>query len=589
MSAAGSPDAHAPISQSVSGRLDSWKEIATYLKRSVRTVRRWESEQQLPVHRHFHHSAQTVYAFKNELDAWWANYQPELQDRSGANKALHVGRTRVRKLAWPAVAAIVLIAVSVFAYRVLHRPISPSGKLMLAVLPFDNLSAEAEHEYLSDGLTEELITDLGRLNPARLGVIARNSIMLYKGKRVAIRDVGSKLGVQYVLEGSVRKAGSRVRVSAQLIRTSDETHLWAKNYERNLEDILGLQAEVSQAIANEIQVELTPEEHARVAGSGRVNPEAYDAYIRGRYYWNLRTPEGLQEALQLFQTAASLAPDYAPAYTGISDSYNVLAGQNLADPASVYPKAYQAALKAMQLHDSLAEPHASLASILASYHWDFPAAEREFRRAIELNPSYATAHQWYSELLVGQGRFPEALAEISDAQRLDPLSGIISGRVVMTYLFAHQPEQAVAAGRRTVELYPSFPYGRWALGLAYVHRGMYEDAITELKKGAALSARAPHIISVLAYVYAVTGRHAEAQELRRELQQRSSTGYVAAFHIALVYLGLGDKDKAFEFLTKAVENHQEPFPAAFHDALLDPLRSDPRWTELEKKARAFER
>jgi TolB-like protein/DNA-binding winged helix-turn-helix (wHTH) protein/Flp pilus assembly protein TadD len=493
------------------------------------------------------------------------------------------GRSTVAR--WLFLTAVAVVGGLLFwGTRRLNRSVAaPPNRVMLAVLPFDNLSPDVGQDYFSDGLTEEIITDLGRFNPARLGVIARNSIMLYKGKAVPVGKVGQDLGVQYVVEGSVRRYGGRARVSAQLIRVSDQTHLWAQNYEYELGDILKLQAEVSSAIAREVRVELVPVRQARLGSSYTVNSDAYDAYVRGRYYWNQRTQESLAKSLEYFERAAALDPNYAPAYAGIADSYGVLAGMEFERPETAFPKAKAAALKALELDESLAEAHVSLASVFA-YYWDWAAAEREFRRALELNPNYATAHQWYSEYLSNVGRLQEAVGEMSRARELDPLSPNIAASLALAYSLAGDPRQGLAAARKAVEQYPDNHFAHWNVGFAYLHSGEYEQAILALNRALSLSYRAPYVLGLLGYTYAGAGRRKEALHLANELEQLATKGESVAFYRAMIYTALGDKEKAFRFLDVAIREHKHPIPVGLHDRMMfNSLRSDPRWAELVGK------
>ena len=310
--------------------------------------------------------------------------------------------------------------------RLFPRPAPPAGKVRLVVLPFENLSGDPEQEYFSDGMTEEMTAHLGRLSPERLGVIGRASAMTYKGRKKTISEIGKELRVHYVLEGSVRRAGDRVRVTAQLIEVGDQTHVWAQTYDRDVASILGLQADVARAVAHEIQIKLTPQAQTSLATPRAVNPEAYRLYLIGRFLWNKRTEEGLKNAIDHFQRALEIDPAYAPAYAGLADSHLMLSDFGFLPPKEAIPKGKAAAQKALEVDESLAEAHASLAIAYLEYDWDWPACEKEFKRAIELNPNYATAHLWYSEYLSTTRRQAEAMAEAQRAQQLDPLSPIIS-------------------------------------------------------------------------------------------------------------------------------------------------------------------
>ena len=355
-------------------RLNSWKEIAAFLQKDVRTVQRWEKNERLPVHRKPHDKLSSVYAYESELEAWW-------------NQGSH-----------PAAVAIS------------QTVKSPSNRIALAVLPLRNLSGDPAQEYFSDGLTEELIGQLARIDPDHLGIIARASAMKYKQSSKGISQIARELGVTYLLEGSVRRDGDRVRISAALIRASDQTSLWTDAYDHDLRNVLKLQAEVAEAVAKEIALKVSSGERARLARSGPVDPEAFSAYLRGRYLWNRRSPDALQKAIHCFQESIAHAPDYAPAHAGIADCYAILASAHVGvlPPIEGMPRAIAAAEKALQLDPELADAHASLGNARFRYEFDWSAAEHSLKRALELNPAYAPALQWHSSLLQTVDRIDES-------------------------------------------------------------------------------------------------------------------------------------------------------------------------------------
>src|ERR1700730_8946376 len=323
---------------------------------------------------------------------------------------------------------------------------------MLAVLPFQNWSGDSQQEYFSDGLTEEMITQLGNLEPSRLGVIARTSMMQYKGTKKSARNIGQELGVDYILEGSVRLEGDRVRITAQLIQVKDQTHLWASDFDRNLRDILILQSEVARAIAREIKKRLRPDEQRRLASKPVLDPEAHELYLQGRYFWNKRSRDGFLRAIEYFQQAIARSPNYAQAYAGLADSYILLGPNDILPANQVYPKAKAAASKALEIDDSMAEPHASLGFVKLLYDWDPGEAELEFRRAIELDWNYPTGHHWYAYDLAAMGRMDEALREIRRALELDPLSIIINADMGQLLFFAHRYDEALVQCQKTIDL-----------------------------------------------------------------------------------------------------------------------------------------
>jgi len=456
---------------------------------------------------------------------------------------------------------------------------------MLAVLPFENLSGDSQQEYFSSGLTEEMITQLGDLEPNRLGVIARTSAMQYKDARKDTRQIGRELGVDYILEGSVRREGDRVRITAQLIQVKDQTHLWAKDYERNLRDILALQSDVASSIAREIKLKLTSEETARLANIPALNPDAYELYLKGRYFWNKRTEDGFIRAIRYFEQATVLDPKYAQPYAGAADAYALLGSiPNLQiSREQAMPKAKAAALKALQLNDSLAEAHTSLAFVEMQYEWDWPGSEKEFKRALELNPNYATAHQWYAIWLMAQGRPAEALEEERRAQQADPLSIIIKTDTAQLLIYAGRSDEATVQAQRALEIDPAFPLAHLYLGIAYVEKKDYNAAIAEFQKVLVIDKRDPWALSGLAQTYALVGQRGKSEAILRELLERTKSQEDLTIELARVYAQLGETDRAFAWLEKAYRNRTGGL------ILLNPvfdfraLHHDPRFADLDRR------
>jgi TolB-like protein/Flp pilus assembly protein TadD len=456
---------------------------------------------------------------------------------------------------------------------------------MLAVLPFDNVSGDRDQDYLSEGMTEEMITQLGRLDPDGLGVIARTSAMKYRYDDKDLEEIGRELGVSYLLTGSVRPAGQRIRINAQLIKVSDRTNLWAGSYEREFRDLLSVQAEVATAIAQEIRIRLTSQEQQRLAQLRPVNSQAYQAYLKGRFFWNKRSAEKVRKAIEYFEQAIALDPNYAAAHAGLADCYTALGHYGAVPPAAAYPRARAAALRALEIDEQLAEAHAALAAIKTHYDWDWPGAEREYKRAIRLNPSYASACQWYGTYLATMGRSDEAARQDARALELDPLSPLISTTTGLHLYFARQYRQAIDQHRKALELEPEFALARLNLGRAYLGTGMFPQAVAEFEKAVQFSDRSPAMLAALAQAYGFTGQANKAQGLLKELIERSKTSYVSPFDIALVYVGLGDKDQAFAWLHRACEEH---CPALVYLRLhpwADGLRSDPRFQDLMGRLR----
>jgi TolB-like protein/tRNA A-37 threonylcarbamoyl transferase component Bud32/Flp pilus assembly protein TadD len=453
----------------------------------------------------------------------------------------------------------------------------------LAVLPLANLSGDPQQDYFADGMTEELIATLGKLSTLR--VISRTSVMRYKKTEKTLPQIAKELNVDAVIEGSVLRAGDRVRITAQLIQASTDRHLWAESYDRNLRDVLNLQSEVSRAIASEIQIKVTPQEQARLASARAVNSEAYDLYLKGRYQWNKRSKEGLERGLKYFQRAIDLDPNYALAYSGVADSYVVLGNWGLLPGVEVYPKAKAAALKALQLDENLAEPHSSLARVLEDYDWDWLGAEDEHQRAIELNPNYATAHHWHAYGLGLTGRNKEALAEIELARSLDPLSTIINAEVALVLYWGRQYDRAIVEAQKALELEPNNGPAHAYLGEIYLTKGMYKDALAEFQIFLTLDRTDPGTSAYLAAAYAAAGNREEALRILGRLKQQSKREYISPYSIALVYVWLSDKNEAFAWLQKGLDDHDGLMDLVKVDPGLDSLRSDPRFQALLRRMR----
>jgi serine/threonine-protein kinase len=453
----------------------------------------------------------------------------------------------------------------------------------LAVLPLENLSADASQEYFTDGMTEALITDLGKV--ASLAVISRSAVMRYKATRKPVSEIARELKVDAVVEGTVLRSGDRVLITAHLVSPEDNRQLWSERYERNMRDVLTLTGEVAQSIAEGISAKLTQQELARLTSRQSVNPDAHEAYLKGRYYWSKVTDEDVTKAIHYFEQASTIDPGYALAYTGLADCYTILGGTIIGAtaPADAMPKAKAAALKALAIDDNLAEAHASLAIVLWRYDWDWSSAAKEFRRAIDLNASYATAHQWYGWYFYGLGRSEDSLAELKRAQRLDPQSAWISSNVGFALYFARQYGRAVEQGKSTVATNPSFVLGHFFLGLALEQAGQSELAILSFQKAADLSGRSPIYLAALGHGYASSGNRRKAQEVAQELVGIAKQKYVPAYETAVLYAGLGDKEQAFAWLEKGCTEHSGWMVYLNVDPRLDILHSDPRFTQLVRR------
>jgi TolB-like protein/DNA-binding winged helix-turn-helix (wHTH) protein/Tfp pilus assembly protein PilF len=484
----------------------------------------------------------------------------------------------------PTIALLLVTAVGVHAGW-FRRPVStlPPPRVLLAVLPFENLTGDAGQEYFSDGMTEEMITQLGGLDPEHLGVIARTSVMHYKRSQEQLQQIARELGVQYVLEGSVRRDGERVRITAQLIQMKDQTHLWARQYDREPKDVLVVQSEIAKQIAGEIQRSLG--EHGPIAPIPQPTLsaeafEAYNLYLKGQYFWNKRTVEGFQEAIGYFRQAIDKDPNYARAYAGLAASYTLIGTYTGAPAAESASLARAAALRALQLDDSLPEAHAALALIVQNHDYDWQTAEKEFKRAIELNPNYATGHHWYAEHLAWQGRFDEALRESERARQLDPLSLIIAVDNGAILYYSRRYDRAIAQFTTVRELDPSFP--RTAIIFAaYVQKGMFAEAEVDIEKH--MPGDNPWHWSSLAYTYGRAGNQAQAEHALKKLLDLNQRQLVDPTLIVPAYIGIGNNDRAIIWLEKAYAQHSNGLTAIKVDPTYDPLRDDPRFQNLLRR------
>lgn len=489
-------------------------------------------------------------------------------------------------------AGIIAVAVVLVWPRFHQLPKAPGKRAMLLVLPFENLSGNPNEEYVADGLTEETITDLGLLSPAELGVIARTSSMAYKHTDKTVGQIGRELGIDYVLEGSVRSEGEKVRVSAQLIRVSDQTHLWAKNYDRELHHLLEIQNELGQTIAQQVQVNLSPLRQLELAKMRTVDPEAYDLYLKGRYYWNQRTPAGVKQSIGYYQQAIARDPDFAQAYAGLAAAYNFGNIIGTFSEQESYPKAKEAALKAISLDPSIAEAHAALGMEKALYEHDFAGAQQSFLKAIEANPSAAYAHLFYSNCyLAPMGRMAEAVAENKKAVELDPLSLPINNFLGVTYTAAGDYEAAYRQFQHTIELDPTFPLAHAYFSNLLIETGTYEEAIREYEKSKVLSGVSQEEAAAQAAAMLEAYRAGGAKgfwELRMATKllarQQSGGKAITATEIAEIYTRLGDKDKAFEWLNRALDDRDGQDVIYLKcDPVYKPLRGDPRYVALLHK------
>src|SRR5712691_11193452 len=570
------------VEPSISDRLGSWKEIAAYLKRDTSTVRRWEKEG-LPVRRRVHKKKATVYAYRAEIDVWWNDGRARLESMETTAARRH------RKVVGWATAVVMLLGLgpglNVGGLRdwLVGRPVE--GEVTsVAVLPLKNLSGDPAQDYFAEGMTEALITELGKISS--LQVLSYQSVIGYRQTVKPLPEIAHQLKIGALLEGAVLHSGDRIRITANLVQAVPERHLWAESYEFDPRDILAAQGEVARGVARQIRAQLTPQEQARLTTSRRVDPEAYEAYLLGRAYSSkARTRTSWTRAKEYFEKAIAKDPGYAPAYASLAELYIQTSGGGILarDPSEARLKARQWAEKALKLDDTVAEAHTALARV-AQQEWIWAGAEREYRRAIELNPSYPLARIWYAIYLYAMQRFEEAAAQAKRAQQLDPGSPLINTWAGAAYFFAGRGEEAMASWQKALELDPSYSDASLVLARTYVTRGMYQQAVAELQKALIFNAREPFVLGVLAHAYARAGRREDALKLVGELKRiEAERGSIPTFSIIWAYAGLGDKEQAFAWLEKSYEEHRDRMVWLNVDPLLDPLRSDPRFHDLVRR------
>jgi len=477
---------------------------------------------------------------------------------------------------------VVLLVLGTYFFWSRQRPRSQplGGRTLVAVLPFENLTGDAGQDYFSDGLTEEMIAQLGRLDPNHVGVIARTSVMHYKHSQKPLDQIAHELGVQYVLEGSVRRDADKVRITAQLIQTKDQTRLLSREYDRELANLLVLQAEIAREITGELQIALGDARHSNPVHQASLSPsayEAYDLYLKGRYFWNKRTPQGFERAVECFQRAIEKDPSYARAYAGLADSYALTSAYGQGDSKELMGKARVAAVHAIELDDTLAEAHTSLAVIAQNYDWDWQKVDKEYRRAIELDSNYATAHHWYAESLALQGRFDEAFLEIERARQLDPLSLIIAADRGAIFYFSRQYDRAIEQFRAVLDMEPNFPRAQ-ILVLAYAQKGMYAEGLADVEKWRKFE-DGPVSWMMLAYLYGRSGQQDKARTVLGKLKEFNRSTKTVPLAIAVAHIGIGDKENAIAWLQKAYAEHSIS-TALKVDPIYDPLRDDLRFQEL---------
>jgi TolB-like protein/DNA-binding winged helix-turn-helix (wHTH) protein/Tfp pilus assembly protein PilF len=477
---------------------------------------------------------------------------------------------------------LILAALAYAWYTKDKRSPLPSVSSIM-VLPLENLSGDPAEEYFADGMTDALIGDLAKIRG--LQVISRTSSMHYKGTKKSLPEIAGETKVDVVVEGTVQRSGDRVVIRAQLIHAATDRHLWVRTYNRGMTDVLDVQSEIAQAIAREIQIEMTPADQARLTSPRPIRPRAFDAYLQGRYlYWNKRTPENLNKAIELFQSAIKEDPEYALAYVGLADCYNSLGNVQVGalPPIEGRRRAEEAAVKALQLDAALAEAHSALGWV-KHYNWDWDAAEQYFKRAIELNPNYANAHNFYAGYLMSRGNIDEAIAVSNRARELDPFSLAISAQRGFLLENARRYDEAIEQLRAVIAMDPNHYQAYWTLGHTYAANKQFDEAVAASEKAVELSERAPGALGILGLAYGLAGRKADANKVLNELLQLSKKRYVTPAAIVNVYIGLGDHEQTFVWLEKAYQERSNYLAYLKVFPIIDPLRSDPRFADLVRR------
>jgi len=506
---------------------------------------------------------------------------PDASDRRNLADTLETLRRRRPPRAWTLSTSALILLISLAAWK-LHSYSPPSSAIRsLAVLPLESLSSDASQDYFADGMTDELITDLGQISALR--VISRTSVMAYKHTRKSLPQIARELSVDAVVEGTVLHSGDQVRITAQLIEASADRHMWSQSYQGGVRDTLALQNTVARAIADQIRINVNPQEQAALRNVTVVNPAAYTSYLKGRYFWNKRTADGLRVALAYFSQAIDEDPKYARAYSGLADTYALLGDWQYAvmTPREALPKAKAAALEALKLDGTLGEAHNSLAFCLDGFDWDFDAAGKEFQRAIELNPGYATAHHWYAWHLALSHRYDEAIVEMKKAANVDPLSLVINADLAELLVLAHFEDESIRQSLKTIEMDPNFGLAHNHLGQAYLQKHMNEKAVVELRDAVRLSGGSATCIANLARAYVASGKRSDAETLLNDLKKRSNPGQSYAPEIAAIYVAFGDTDHAMSWLEKGYDERFNP--GVLIRPGFDPLRSDPRFQDLVRR------
>jgi TolB-like protein/Tfp pilus assembly protein PilF len=559
-------------------RLDSWKEIAAYLRYSERTVRRWETEG-LPVHRHAHKKKAAIYAYKTEMDAWWNKGRARLEKLEQSHAAQQ-WRWSWRMTAF--LATTFLVVAGLFALGAGRLGVlwfGSSGPVRtLAVLPLRNLSGNPAQDYFADGVTEALTTDLARMES--LQVISLTSTMQYKAAKKPLSAIARELKADVIVEGSVERSGNQVRITAQLIRAATDKHLWAETYERDSHDILALQDEVASAIAQQIETRLGGPKPSTPPKVVTVNPEAYETYLQANYYFD---NQQLPKSIDYYNQAVKLDPNYAPTYAHMAGAYFFLAFFGALSPQEGWGNVKQMATLAIEKDESIPEAHGALALAKMHYDWDFAGAEREFKRGLELNPNDADIRHEYAHYLMAMGRVAESMAESRRAVELDPIGTSLTSCLCWHSFAARNYDDAVRLATQFLSSQPNNAWEHTILGWTYEQKRMPDEATAQFQKAVGATQGRAFFLAALGHAYAVAGRRSDAEQVLQTLSQRANKSYVSAFDVATIYAGLGEKDTAFAWLEKAAAERSSFLVYSKWEPRLDPLRSDPRFNQLLKR------
>ncbi len=570
------------------GQLDSWKEIAAYLKRDVTTVQRWEKREGMPVHRHLHDRSGSIYAYSSELDAWLQSRKLRLEEEKGRTPDASVDAEDGHRRKWTSgvprwliLAGLTVLLLLGLTHVMTRDHAGNSARLKitaLAVLPLKNLSGDPTQEYLADGMTEALIGRLSSIHDLR--VISRTSVMRFKDTQFSVPEIAKTLRVDAIVEGSVIREGNRIRVHAQLIRAATDEHFWSESYDRELRDALALESEVAQSIAQKVEATVSGHEHERLAAVRPVSLDVYESYLKGRYALDKNDSRaGIEESIGYFDAAIKSDPAFAPAYLGLAAAHSALGTVFIgAPPAMERAKVMSAARKALELDPTLPEAHALLADVYQA-RWQWNDAEREYKLALELNPSDAGVHVAFARWLLCQGRTNEAVSWAQRGRELDPLA--VAGDSIGWILFhARRYEEAIRELRSKLAVNPNDSIGLWFLGFVLIANQQPEEAIPLLEKSLAVSDRSPAVMGVLVRAYAHAGRRADALRLLAELKRRNQAGYVPAAAFVNAYLGLGENEEAFAWLEQAYKEQSNILLWLRVHPYFDPLRDDPRFKNL---------